>query len=66
MQGWCALDFRGANKVKVEWDEEEVVDNKDVTIVEDLGIMPMIVQIRRDHHAYIVPSLITRQRTVPL
>ena len=60
MKEWHTLDFRGADKAEVGWDEEEVTNSWYVTIAEGLGIIPVFVQIQQDHHAYIVYSLIMR------
>ncbi len=43
MQEWRTLDFKGADEVKVEWDQEGVMDSWSVTIAEGQGIMPTIV-----------------------
>lgn len=57
------LDFRDADEVEVEWDQEGVAENKFVTIAKGQGIMPTTVEIRQEHHVYIILNLMMRQRT---
>ena len=60
MQGQHKPDFRGAVETEVEENQEEVADNWYVTIANGQDIMPVILQIQRDHHACIVHCLIMR------